>query len=477
MRLFNNLTPSQLIVYLAGIQIVFLVALPYAFSSAPPLDVVEGLVWAPHWLIGTYKHPPLPSWVIELSVMVTRDVILGPYLASQLAVALAYCFIFLLGRLLMDSLRAAAGTALIAASFYFTVPTIEFNHNTIQLPLWAGAIFTYALLRKTPNSLFKWSLFGLVCGFGLHAKYSFSLLISVLVLASLLDATMRRVWRSWGPYLAIGIALIVVAPHVAWLLSHNFEPFYYLADRADSPTASEPLWFLIAQFADHFPMIIPLAFAGFTTLRESAKKNPHSSDLLFLRVVTLTPVLMTVAFALISNTRIKDMWGMPMFTTLGLLIVMESGREWSISMLRRAVLAASSLIILVGIGFVVHSYFIFGGQVPRTNWPMRALSNEAQALWMKSASSPLPIVGGTPWIAGLTAIETPLRRQVVIGETLDHSPWISADDIRTRGALFLFSGTRENAPALCSGSTLKSTLNTQTPDGQPITAFVCLPSS
>lgn len=476
-RFFNSLTPGQLVGVLAIFQIIVLVTLPYAFSSAPPIDVVEGLVWAPHWLIGTYKHPPLPSWIIELSVLITRDVIFGPFLASQISVAITYGLIFLLGRLLMDPVRAATGTALIAASFYFTVPTIEFNHNVIQLPLWAGTIFIYALLRKTPASWSKWVLFGLICGLGFYAKYSFALLIGVLLLASLVEASMRSVWLTVGPYLAMGTALIVIAPHVIWLISHNFEPFYYLADRAGSPTASEPLWFLGAQFADHVPMIIPLLFVGFWTLKQAEKIPTEHTDKAFLRIVTLLPVTLTVIFALISNNRIKDMWGMSMFTALGLLIVMETGRKWSIAMMRRAMFASVSLIMLVGVGFVLHAQFVFGGNTPRTNWPMRELSNEVHTLWKSSTYSPLSIIGGTPWLAGLAAVETPLRDQVIIGETLDHSPWISAEELKTKGVVFLFSGARENAPALCSGPVLKDILKTQTPDGQQITAFMCLPSS
>ncbi|MFM8606588.1 MAG: glycosyltransferase family 39 protein [Hyphomicrobiales bacterium] len=476
-RFFNSLTPGQSIGLLASVQIIVLVALPYAFSSAPPIDVVEGLVWAPHWLIGTYKHPPLPSWIIELSVLITRDVILGPFLASQISVAITYGLVFLLGRLLMDPVRAAAGTALIAASYYFTVPTIEFNHNVIQLPLWAGTIFIYALLRQTPTSWSKWILIGFISGLGFYAKYSYALLIGVLLICNLVEPSMRRVWLSRGPYLAIGTALIVIAPHAIWLLRHNFEPFFYLADRAGSPTASEPLWFLGAQFADHLPMIVPLIFVGLLTLKQSEKISTDKADKIFLRIVTLLPVTFTVIFALISNNRVKDMWGMPMFTSLGLLIVMETGREWSITMARRAILGSSCLILLVGVGFVLHSYFIFGGNTPRTNWPMSALSNEAHALWNGSANSPLSIIGGTPWIAGLAAVETPLRHNVIIGETLDHSPWISADDVKTKGALFLFSGARDIAPSLCKGRVVKDILKTQIPDDQPITAFICLPSS
>ena len=146
-------------------------------------------------------------------------------------------------------------------------------------------------------------------------------------------------------------------------------------------------------------------------------------------------------------------------------------------MVRRAAFASCGLIMLVGIGFALHSHFIFGGATPRTNWPMRAIASEAQSVWKASTSKPLAIIGGTPWIAGLAVVETPLRNSMIIGDTLDHSPWIAIDDVRTKGALFLFSGDKQTAPKLCAGSVTRSTLAIQGPDEQPITAFVCLPSS
>ncbi|MEI6572316.1 MAG: glycosyltransferase family 39 protein [Alphaproteobacteria bacterium] len=477
MPFLKSLSPGRLIIILAGIQILSLVGFPYFSSSAPPIDVVEGLIWAPHWLIGTYKHPPLPAWVIEIFVTLTRDVIFGPYLAAQLAVALTYFFLYRLGRLMMDPMRAAAGTALIAASYYFTVPTIEFNHNVIQLPLWAGTIFVYARIRREPSLFMNWILLGLICGIGLYAKYSFVLLIGVLLIASLIESSMRSVWASRGPYSAMMITLMLFSPHLIWLVTHDFEPFFYLADRADSPTASAPLWFLGAQLADHLPIIVPLLFVGFSSLKGAQASSADKQDRLFIWLVTFAPVFLTLLFAVITNSRIKDMWGMAMFTPLGLLIVMELGREWSIDMVRRAALTSCSLIVLVGIGFALHSHLIFGGATPRTNWPMRAIASEAQSAWKTSTSAPLAIIGGTPWIAGLAVVETPLRNSMIIGDTLDHSPWIAIDDVRAKGVLFLFSGDRQTAPTLCTGAVTRSTLAVQGPDKQPITAFVCLPSS
>ena len=477
MPFLKSLSPSRLIALIAGVQILILVGFPSIFSSAPPIDVVEGLIWAPHWLIGTYKHPPLPAWIIEILVTLTRDVIFGPYLAAQLAVALTYFFVYQLGRLLMDPMRAAAGTALIAASYYFTVPTIEFNHNVVQLPLWSGTIFIFARIRREPKLLVNWILLGLICGIGLYAKYSFALLIGVLLISSLIESSIRSVWASRGPYIAMLITLILFAPHFIWLVAHDFEPFFYLADRADSPSASAPLWFLGAQLADHLPLIVPLLFVGFASLKSAPASSAFKQDRLFLWLVTFAPVFLTLLFAVITNSRVKDMWGMAMFTPLGLLIVMELGREWSIDMVRRAAFTSCGLIVLVGIGFALHAHFIFGGAAPRTNWPMRAIASEAQSVWTTSTSKPLAIIGGTPWIAGLAAVETPLRNSMIIGDTLDHSPWIAIDDIPTKGALFLFSGDRQTAPKLCAGPVTRSTLAVQGPDKQPITAFVCLPSS
>lgn len=477
MRVLQTITPGRLVALLAGAQLISLVGFPFSFSSAPPLDVVEGLVWAPHWLIGTYKHPPLPAWIIEIFVTLTRDVIFGPYLAAQLAVALAYFFIYRLGRLMMDPMRAAAGTALIAASYYFTVPTIEFNHNVIQLPLWAGTIFLYARIRREPSLFMNWILLGLICGIGLYAKYSFALLIGVLLIASLIESSMRSVWASRGPYSAMMITLMLFSPHLIWLIDHHFEPLSYWSARADSSSASAPFKFFLAQIVDHLPMVIPLLCAGYASLKTAPTTSVHAQDRMFLRLVTFAPVFLTLVFAVISNSGIKDMWGMAMFTPLGLLVVMELGRVFTIDMARRAVFASCGLVILVGIGFAVQAHFIFGGVAPRTNWPMRAVATEAQAVWNASTSKPLSFIGGTPWLAGLAAVETPLRNHVMIGDTLDHTPWVTIDEVQAKGALFLFSGDRQNAPTLCTGPVIKRTLAVQSPEKQPITAFVCLPAS
>ena len=96
-------------------------------------------MWGREWVIATYKHPALPSWVLEASRILTGAVGWPAYLASQLFIAATFVFVFLLGRDLMGPQRAAAGTLLLTGVAFYAWPTPEFNHNVAETPFWAAA--------------------------------------------------------------------------------------------------------------------------------------------------------------------------------------------------------------------------------------------------------------------------------------------------------------------------------------------------
>ena len=96
-------------------------------------------MWGREWVIATYKHPALPSWVLEATRILTGAVGWPAYLVSQLFVAATFLFVYLLGCDLMGRQRAAAGTLLLTGIVYYSWPTPEFNHNVAQTPFWAGS--------------------------------------------------------------------------------------------------------------------------------------------------------------------------------------------------------------------------------------------------------------------------------------------------------------------------------------------------
>ena len=125
---------------------------------------MEGIYWGHEWQWGYYKHPPLSSWL--LYVFFRCFGALGPYLLGQLCVALALWLTWRLGRRVLEPPQAALGSALLLAVFYYTLPSLEFNHNLAQLPVWAGFLWAFhvALTQRNPSF---WLLLGTLAGLGL----------------------------------------------------------------------------------------------------------------------------------------------------------------------------------------------------------------------------------------------------------------------------------------------------------------------
>ena len=470
----TTITPDRLIGTLIAFQFVILVCVPYAFSLAPPLDVVEGLVWAPHWLIGTYKHPPLPSWLIEISVLVTRDVILGPYLVSQICVALTYWFVYRLGRLFFDPINAAMGTVLMAGTYYFTVPTLEFNHNVIQLPLWSGTLLLFAHLRRHPDSWRLWISIGALGGIGLYGKYTFAILLIILLIASLYEPLTRKAYTTPKPYIAIAFSTLIFLPHFRWLIQNNFEPISYAIERAGGGATSSPLVFMLAQFADHLPMALLILAANIGLVVKLEKTERPIDDRNFLRWISFAPIVLTLVIFLVTGSAAKDMWGMPMFTPVGLFMVSELGRQLTLTQLARATAAALLLISLVGIGFIVQSISPYLDIPPRSNWPMRELSERVDELWQRKTGKPLSFIGGSPFIAGLAAIGRESRPSVMIGSTIGHSPWLIEEQVVRDGIIFLFQGD-QSPPALCGNNFEKADITLSDPLIPRIKVILCPP--
>jgi hypothetical protein len=59
-------TPGALVAAAAALQVAVWTITPAIINSAPPLDVVEGYMWGREWVLATYKHPAMPSWVLEM---------------------------------------------------------------------------------------------------------------------------------------------------------------------------------------------------------------------------------------------------------------------------------------------------------------------------------------------------------------------------------------------------------------------------
>ena len=408
----------------------------FVAHTAPPLDVLEGLIWGNEWLLGTDKHPPLPAWLIEVFWQIGG--MAGVYFLASLALGLGLWFVFLLGRRLLGAERAALGAALLLGLIYFLWPVPEFNHNMAQMPLWAAVIFLFHLCLIEQRIHF-WLLLGLAAALCVLMKYTSVFLLLCVPVWLLFDFRARRLLLTLGPWASLLIFLIVLAPHLNFLVENDFLPFEYVAERAGE--GRSPLRFLLAQLLNHLPMILILAAAGFfgpgamMLSMRSLSGDDLSRDDRFLLFFALGPFILFVLILSIFGAGFRSMWGAPFFMLSGLLAVRFLGGRWTRARARRAFYGAITL------GFAAplcYGVFIGGrdvilAQPKREHWPQEEISAQVEKHYRQRTSRPLEVIVGRVEIAGLVAMGIKTgwfsRPSVLIEGNYEYSPWIKGENI------------------------------------------------
>lgn len=432
-----------LVALLIAIQAVVWTAVPLLAGRSLPLDVVsDGLAWGHEWQWGYYKHPPLPSWEVELFFDTLGD--LGVYLLSQITIGVTYLFVYLLGRELMAQKWAAAGTLLTACIYYFSIPTPEFNHNVAQMPLWAAIVYAYFLAVRD-NSTRAWSLLGVLAGVALLTKYAAAVLLAVVLIHFLAGPERRVLLRNRGPYLSIVLCGAILAPHIVWLVHHHFPTLSYATRRAGQSAGMvhrllAPLHFLLTQLLDISPAILVAAIAGFIG-RESWKTIlPPDRNLRFLLTFTFGPAVLTCALSLLTGMGLRDMWGAPMWDLFGLLLVYATRTRWSQVSWKRLSVCMGAAFVLLPAAYVLSTAIVpaMRGKPSRTQWPDTAMAHAFEDAFRQMTGHPLRIVAADGWLGGLIAARSASRPSVFTDGSLAEAPWITPERLAQQGALVLW---------------------------------------
>ena len=90
--------PGRALVALCAAQALLWTLAPALTHSAPPLDVVEMLVWGREGVVATYKHPNLPGLLLEAVRRASFGALWPVYLFGQGCVAASFVAVYLLGR-------------------------------------------------------------------------------------------------------------------------------------------------------------------------------------------------------------------------------------------------------------------------------------------------------------------------------------------------------------------------------------------
>jgi 4-amino-4-deoxy-L-arabinose transferase-like glycosyltransferase len=430
--------------------------LPAIVYANLPLDLIEALVYGREWQLGYDKLPPLPWWLIEvMHRLFGADI--AYYATAQIAVLIAFAVVFALARSLVGATGALVAVLIIDGLHYFQYTAVKFNHDVIQLPFWALAGFAFHAALKR-GRLGSWALLGFAFGAALWAKYFVAVLAVPYALFLLFDRQARRAWATPGPYLGLAVALLVAAPHLAWLLQTDFLPFAYASRRAAATRGwfdhiLHPVLFLGSQV---FFLLPSLAIAVALFWPRDGKRA--SADQFDQRIVTLLafgPALTTIAFSAVSGRGVVAMWGYPLWLFLGLWLVMAARVNLDAERLTRIIATWGVIFAIFAVVFVInytvlptidHRYraVLFPGD--KLGQILTARFHEATC--RPPDCAPLRYVIGSMWDGGNLSHYSPDQPRVLIDGLPARAPWIDLADLREKGAILVWTqGDPKQIPA------------------------------
>jgi 4-amino-4-deoxy-L-arabinose transferase-like glycosyltransferase len=419
------------------------------------LDTVEMLYWGRQWQWGYGKHPPLPAWLAETAWWLCGGHVIGVHLLGYALTGLTIWAVWRLARRLVPPREALLAALSLEGVLFYTYWTYDFNNNVVLVPCWA--LTTLTLFRACQRDRVRdWLATGAWAGLGLLAKYSLVFLLVPLLVWMLLEPQARRYWRRPGPYLALAVMLLIVAPHVAWTAQHDWVTLSYVSGRANKPAATiatyllNPLIFVAFQVFVLLPLLVVLAL---TLVRRPEWHRPGSRFAGgFLATVVLGPVGLHVALALIMGAKLCAGWGAPLWTCAGLALIRwrppaAKLQRWLVVGLVACSLAGLALVPIQTIGFRAGWY-----RPQRFHYPGRTLAREADRHWREHYPGPIPAVAGSNWLAGNIGLYAPGRPQVCFSaDTGDTFPWVTyttaADDavFRSRGGIVVWESPEQEA--------------------------------
>jgi hypothetical protein len=443
--------PAAAFAVFAALHAAVWTALPSILYKNLPLDLIEALTYGREWQLGYDKLPPLPWWVVEVVYRVFGSDI-AYYALSEVIILVTFALVFATARPLVGAVGALVAVLIIDGLHYFNYTAPKFNHDVIQLPFWALAGLAFrASLRH--GRLADWLLLGFALGMALWAKYFFVVLAVPLALFLLIDRDARRALATPGPWVTVVVALVVMAPHLVWLVRNDFLPLAYASARA-APSHGvldhvvHPLVFAGSQVLALIPALVIAA-----PLSWPEPETPTSKvDAFDRRIVTLLafgPAATLIALSAVTGRGLVAMWGYPLWLFLGLWIVMTVGS--AIDRRRLARVVAVWAIVLVGLAAAfIADYTV----LPKIDHRYRAaffpgdrLATEIDQRFRAATGAPLAYVVASMWVGGNVAHYSADRPRVLIDGSPARAPWIDLADLRARGAAVVWAvGDRTSVP-------------------------------
>jgi 4-amino-4-deoxy-L-arabinose transferase-like glycosyltransferase len=428
---------------------------PSLFYASPPGDLPLVLAVGHEFQLGGAFGPPLAFWLAEIAFRIAGS--LGVYLLAQGCVVATFYGVFTLARAIVGVHHAVFAVLLMAGIFAFAAPSPDFGPAILAMPLTAFALVN---LWRAVGERKRAAWFVLALNLGLLLLTTYAGVILAAAIAAFLAATRRgrHALRSAEPWLASVVIIAVLFPHLIWLdlAGDRLSEFLLPAGTGGSPLGG------LSGFAQML-LLSHIGLMLLVGLSSRWRAGTKEKGPVFVRSFTspfgqrfvyffaAVPALAAMLLAGLSASPPSPASIAPYAVLSGLAVVVLAGNTIAWPRPRLAATAWTLLLLAPPLGVAVAIVGLPWLGVPGAgvDRPAVAMGRFFAENFARRTGTPLAIVTGEPGTAALVALGAPGRPSLYLDAMPARTPWVTADDIRSKGAVVVWpnTDTRAQVPA------------------------------
>lgn len=322
--------------FLIGLSLYFLLHLiiRVTISNSCALDEGEQILLAQQFHLGYNSQPPLYNWIQQGVFAVFGLNIFSLAILKNALLFLMYFFIYKTARLV---LRKELYAVLGSLSLIF-IPQLAWNvhkdlsHSIVLLAVSAATFYFFIKIFKDESfkiSVYLW--LGVVMGFGFLSKYNYLVFVLALMLSAVGIKELRPKVLSKKMLLTAGVFLMMIAPHVYWLIGH-IPQVTTSADRLEMVVQSSAMIALksIGSFFRALASSVPIVIVFYLAFFPSVFKRAISKDRTTQNIKTFFERYFISSFCVIGFviilthvTYVNVRWLVPFLIVLPLYFLMR----------------------------------------------------------------------------------------------------------------------------------------------------------
>jgi 4-amino-4-deoxy-L-arabinose transferase-like glycosyltransferase len=422
-------------------------------SFTPPSDNLEQLMWIHSLEWGYYKHPPFPTWLLWLTTQFLGNSALAPATLGAACTLAAFLLYWIFLREVRGTRYATVATLACLCITFYNGRLNYYNHNIVMLLLvTASALFAYRAFDR--QQIRWWVALGFTLALGTVSKYQ----IAVTMLSLFVFWLHQRGWRQalhWkGVAIVSCLVCVFFAPHLYWLITHDFAPFTYAKKSSlgaqlgwGSRVFNSFNWLadLLANRALPAWLFL-LSLLWVKPFRQSRNENllagrNHARDRASALILCwgVVPLAFMLLIGLGAGADMQLHWGTAFlpFAVAGLMELFYRDRNWEAITFRQVLMAfAAFQAILFLISYLTSPIGL--AKYRSGHWQgfdSVGAARKLEPLASAALGGPVRVIVGKQDISDALALRMASRPVVLIEGRFEWSPWVTQDLIDRCGAI------------------------------------------